>query len=354
MAQKIKFRTGTLEAYQGITPDNNTLYFIEDTLQLYKGSELYAKSYRIVDSVPTVGMEGVLYIDRVNKAIKAFENGVWVDGLNLKPVIADEVTVSGTDAVSGKAVAAYVQTAIENVTGGENATVITGIVTGSDFGTLVVTQGTEETPVSVNLDGVVLNPTYKADTRTITLPVLGADKEDIVINLGKDMVVKSGSYDAATGDLVLVLTDDSEVKIPVGDLVDTYNPSSDKSGAVQIEISNHEIKGTVLVDNSTVKINTDGKLIADFSTLVTKTAFEALEKRVAANEADITTLKTNVSNNAKDIENIKTDYLTKTDASNTYVTKADFTQDKSALQASIDGVNDAWQAAMSWGAISAQ
>lgn len=354
MAQKIKFRTGTLEAYQSISPDSNTLYFIEDTLQLYKGSELYAKSYRIVDSIPTTGIEGVLYIDRVNKEIKAFENGAWVNGLDLKPVIADKVTATGTDAVSGKAVAAYVQTAIDNVTGGENATVITGVVTGSDFGTLIVTQGAEENSVSVNLDGVVLDPTYDAETRTITLPVHGVGKEDIVINLGKDMVVKSGRYDAIENDLVLVLTDDSEVKIPVGNLVDTYNPSSDKSGAVQIEISNHEIKGTVLVDNNTVRIDSNGKLTADFSTLVTKAAFEELGRRVTANEADIRTLKTNVSDNAKDIEDIKTDYLTKIDASNTYVTKADFTKDKSALQASIDGVNDAWQAAMSWGAISAQ
>ena len=137
---QIKFRTGDLAAYNSLAAkDDNTLYFITDTLQMYKGSELFGKSYQIVDSLPTTGKEGVLYIDRTNKVIKSYENGSWVNALDVKFTVQSEVTVDGKDAVSGEAVAKYVQSAVDNVTGGTTATVITGITKGDTFGTIKFT-----------------------------------------------------------------------------------------------------------------------------------------------------------------------------------------------------------------------
>ena len=342
----IKFKTGSLAAYKALgTPDGDTLYFINDTLQLFKGSELYGKSFRVVDGIPAAGIEDVLYIDRLNKKIQTYKDGVWTDALDANIVIEDEVKADGVDAVSGKAVASYVQSAIDNVTGGATATVISGIAKGDTFGTIKVTQGSNVTPVEVNLAGVVADPTYDSETRVITLPQYG--KDALVINLGKDMVVKSGSYDADNKNLELVLTDGSKVTIPVGDLVDIYEASDDTTGAVQISISNNKIKGSVIADGTTIKV-VEGKLTADFSTLVTLEAFNALKGRVDTAEQDIITLKGNVSTINGEISSIKTTYLTKDDAASTYATAANLATTKTSLEEQIADVTTAWQAAISW------
>ncbi len=332
----IKFRTGKLSEFKAATIDNDTLYFITDTLQLYKGNQLFAKSFQVVDGFPTAGHEGVLYIDRTTKLVKTYNNGVWVDELDIKPVIADAVTVNGADAVSGKAVATYVQTAIDNITGGSNSTVVTSITAGDQFGTLKITQGATETTVSTNVGGAVVNPTYDAEGRVITLPVQGGDT--LVINLGKDMVVKSGVYNADTNELELTLTDGSLVKIPVGKLIDIYTASADKTGAVSIEISNNQVKGSVIVDNTTIQIK-DGKLVANFATLVTLEAFNALSGRVTLAETAIGELETAVASNLAAINEVKQGYLSKADAASNYATIDSVTKVQNDLTSEISAVD---------------
>lgn len=70
MANLVKFATGSSENYKSLaTKDDNTLYFLNDTLQLYKGSEIYCKSYKTVDSLPATGAENTLYIVKSSKKL---------------------------------------------------------------------------------------------------------------------------------------------------------------------------------------------------------------------------------------------------------------------------------------------
>lgn len=88
--------------------------------------------------------------------------------------------------------------------------------------------------------GSVKNPEYDQETRKITLPILQADgtTQALEINLGKDMVVKTGSFDKATQEIVLVLTDDSKVKIPAASLVDIYTGGATATIAVSVSDGN--------------------------------------------------------------------------------------------------------------------
>lgn len=61
----VNFYYGTRANFDAIdTKDPNTLYFITDTLQLYKGPDEYTKSATFVTTLPGAGeaRQGVIYI----------------------------------------------------------------------------------------------------------------------------------------------------------------------------------------------------------------------------------------------------------------------------------------------------
>lgn len=102
--------------------------------------------------------------------------------------------------------------------------------------------------------GNVKNPTYDPDTRKITLPTLQTDgtTKDLVINLGKDMVVTAGTYNTETHDIELTLTDGTVIKIAAGDLIDVYTGSTSTTTTVTVGDDNVI---TVAVRVSTVDKN---------------------------------------------------------------------------------------------------
>lgn len=298
----IKFRSGTSEQYKALIPkDANTLYFLTDTFQLYKGDQLYGKSFEVVDAFPATGVDGVLYVSK-NKAIKYYNSGAWIDALVPDTEIAADST--SENVVTSKAVAAFVLSEISKLTGGTSNAFVTSVEEDSEtVGSIVVKKGTETTKVAIKLDGIVHNATYDSETRTITLPQFNG--EDLVINLGKDLVVNSGAYDSEKQEIVLTLTSGDVVKVPVADLVNVYTASDDTTGAVQITVVGDTIKGSVIADGSTIKI-VEGVLTADFSSLVTTATFEALKGTVDVHTGDITKLKEDVSDLSSTVSTLKT------------------------------------------------
>lgn len=64
-AQKVLFRFGSKEDYRKITPDESTLYFLQDSKELYRGQNLIASSdASFVDDVPEYdeAQPNILYI----------------------------------------------------------------------------------------------------------------------------------------------------------------------------------------------------------------------------------------------------------------------------------------------------
>lgn len=356
----VKFMTGSAASFEALgTKDSNTLYFLNDTKQIYKGSELYSKSFEVVTTLPTTGVVGVLYVETSTKKLHSWNGSAFVEALDASVTIDSSVTDSSNNAVSAKAVYDFVAAEIAGFTGGSSNAFVTSILADNTaIGQFTVNKGTESTTVKVKLDGLAQTPSYDAAARKFTFPVVGGDA--VEVNLGKDLVVKSGEYDADAQKIILTIDGETEstIEIPVGDLVDVYTASADVTGAAKITISNNEIKAAVVVDDSTIHI-IDGKLVADFSTLVTKTTFEALQTKVINNEIAITNLNTNLTNridnietrvgtNETEITNIKANYVTNDSLTANYYNKTAIDTKVSTLNQSITSVQTNLNNALTW------
>ena len=235
--------------------DENKLYFCSDTKELFKGQDLYTEAVRVVDTLPENMAQGVLYV-LPSGEVKVF-NGTDVVTV-AKPYVtsvAGTLSAENTDNQVPTAKVVYdsiVEAIGEVVDGGE----LVNNVISTKAGTITVAKGaytqlTSEAAFSegtnyftkvgesyvvdqtvtaenfagkveaglfvssdetdVALKGVVVNPSYDATTRTITLPYADGT-ESLVIGLGKDIFVDptaENKYNAETGNIELFLNDSS-------------------------------------------------------------------------------------------------------------------------------------------------
>jgi hypothetical protein len=144
--------------------------------------------------------------------------------------------------------------------------------------------GSAYVALNATANGTAHDVTYVADTRTITIPMVG--KEDLVINLGKDLVVTKGEYAEASGEeparIILTLTNDDTVVIPVTDLIDVYTGGTTTTTTVSTE--GNEVAVTVKVseaENNSLTVKEDG-LFVDLSSKINKIADAAGSKVVVS------------------------------------------------------------------------
>lgn len=255
---EVKFSYGTKARYDALTPkDMDTLYFTTDTLQLFKGTTEYTKSAKMVASLPTTGqVQGVIYFRMTDYTMYIY-NGTEFVQLNRPVVTQIPGEATDDDIPSTKAVADYVQAKIE-ASEGKPGHFVTD-VTYSD-GVMSVSKNGE--PVKTTLTGVVHAPTYDADTRTIKMPVFGGD--ELVITLGKDLVVKSGVYNTETHDIELTITTGEVIKIPVGSLIDIYVGTVTATAETTVSDDNKisvNVRVSAKADNS-ITVEEDGLYVA--------------------------------------------------------------------------------------------
>lgn len=231
MAQ-VKFAYGTKARYDALAPkDMDTLYFTTDTLQLFKGTTEYTKSTKMVSALPAAGqVQGVIYFRMTDYTMHIW-NGVEFVQLNKKTITQIPADATNDDIPTTKAVADYVQAKVAAVEGikGKFVTDVT-----YNAGVLSVAKGDE--PVTTTMTGIVHEPTYDAETRTIKLPVFGGDT--LTIALGKDLVVKSGIYNTETHEIELTITTGEVIKIPVGSLIDIYIGVATSTATVTVSDDN--------------------------------------------------------------------------------------------------------------------
>lgn len=81
MANLVKFITCTAAQYVGATKDSNTLYFVSDTKQFYKGEDLYSGGkVQIVDSFPVANPEiNTIYAATSTSEVKFYNGTSFVD-----------------------------------------------------------------------------------------------------------------------------------------------------------------------------------------------------------------------------------------------------------------------------------
>lgn len=258
MAQ-VKFSYGTKARYDALSPkDMDTLYFTTDTLQLFKGTAEYTKTCKMVSALPTTGqIQGIIYFRMTDYSMHIWNGAEFVQ-LNKSTVTqipADAAT--NNDIPTTKAVADYVNAKVAEVENikGKFVTDVT-----YNAGVLSVAKGDE--PVTTTLTGVIHEPTYDAETRTIKLPVFGGDT--LTIALGKDLVVKSGIYNTETHEIELTITTGEVIKIPVGSLIDIYIGVATATATVTVSDEN-KISVNVRVSakaNNSITIEEDGLYVA--------------------------------------------------------------------------------------------
>lgn len=259
MAANVGFYYGTKANYNALSShDSDTLYFITDTLQLFKGDEEYTKSTQFVAALPTSGAkQGVIYI-RSNDLSMWRYTGTSYQQINKGYVT--EIPSSADDASDNnvpttKAVAAYVNAKLANI-GDIEGVFVTDVTYNSEAGEIVKYKG--GSGVATKLTGVANNPTWDATTRTLNIPIFGEDA--LSIEFGKDAFVTNGSYNSETKSLDLVLTTGSTVSIPVGSLVDIYTGIGTTTTTTTVNASN-QISVNVKVSasaNNQITLEEDG------------------------------------------------------------------------------------------------
>lgn len=255
---EVKFQYGTKASFEALgVKDVDTLYFLTDTLQIFKGAQEYTKSCKLVSSLPGSGqVQGIIYIRSTDFTLHIWNGSEFVQ-INRPVVTAIPASATDDNIPTTKAVADYVTSKVAEVVGGKGVFVTD--VTYSN-GVLSVAKGDE--PVATTLTGVVHEPTYDSDTRTIKLPVFGGD--ELVINLGKDLVVESGTYNDEENQIELTITSGDVIKIPVGSLIDIYVGVATSTAEVTVS-SNNEISVKVKVSakaNNSIVIEEDGLYVA--------------------------------------------------------------------------------------------
>ena len=275
---EVSFMYGTKQNYDALTTkDVNTLYFLTDTLQLFKGSEEYTKTAKLVSSLPETGqVQGCIYVKLPDFSMYIY-NGVEFVQINKTYTTSIPASPTDDDVPTTKAVATYVTNKIADVVGGVG-TFVTDVSYVPATGILSVAKGTD--PVNTVLTGVVNNPTYDATTRTIQLPVFGGDT--LTIALGKDAFVESGSYDSEKETIELVLTSGDKVSIPVGSLIDIYTGIATSTATVTVSADNKisvNVKVSAVANNAIV-IEEDG-LYVSVPDAYTKAEVDAKVKAVS-------------------------------------------------------------------------
>lgn len=255
---EVKFQYGTKTSFEALgVKDNDTLYFITDTLQIFKGAQEYTKSCKLVSALPGSGqVQGVIYIRSTDFTLHIWNGAEYVQ-INRPVVTAIPASASDENIPTTKAVADYVTAKVSEVVGGKGI-FVTDVTYNN--GVLSVAKGDE--PIATTLTGVVHEPTYDATTRTIKMPVFGGD--ELVINLGKDLVVSSGSYNDETNEIELTITSGEVIKIPVGSLIDVYVGIATSTAEVTVSDDNKisvKVRVSAKVNNS-ITIEEDGLYVA--------------------------------------------------------------------------------------------
>lgn len=201
------------------------------------------------DDTPTdVVVPGVL------TGVAAGSNAAQIAITNSTAASSGNVTVPGviTAAAAGNSAG---QIDFTNSTSASSGSVtVPGVITGlamasgaNTDGVLSITKTTGNAE-TLTINGVVTTPTWNSTTRTLTLPVNGA-QNPVVVDIGKDLVLESGSYDPSTKKLILVLNDEeqTEIEIDVSDLVDEYTAGN--TSTVEMSLSNsNEFTANVRID----------------------------------------------------------------------------------------------------------
>lgn len=219
MADMVKWAVATKASFAGLgAKDANTIYFLSDTFEIFKGANAYAKGVEAFDGIaarPAVGAEGRLYIDSTNKAGYVYANNAWTQVL---AGVATEVVADSADVVTGGAVKTYVDAQIADVTGGA----LTAVEYNQATKELSVTKAGQTTTKKIT--GVATGISYN-NGKLVISDVDGAEVGSV--NLELERYLQDAYYDEATASLVFEVKvegaeEATKISVPAAEFVTLY------------------------------------------------------------------------------------------------------------------------------------
>lgn len=309
------------------TKTADKLYFISDTHEIYKGTQLFNESVTLVTEFPASGAAGRLYVDSTTLEGKIWNGTAWT------PVIQPvQSTLSATDTakpVSGKAVAGYVAAELAKVTGSK--TLVAGVAYTQATNALTVTMADKST-TSVPLTGTAVDLTYDSKTGELKVKNASGTALGTGVKLDLERFVKEATYDKENKKIILSFNDESTpLEIEVGDLVDTYTAKS--STTVSLTVTGNEFTAEAIVsadEGNMLKKTANGLFVAatDVSGKIDKVA-DATANAVATLTADgqVADSKVKIGGAA----------LAETTNASTLATEAAVAAVRTALQTAING-----------------
>lgn len=297
---------GTQAQYDALSSkDNNKLYFCTDTGKIYKGNVDFSSSVVMAASKPEKPVVGKVYILADTNTVEAYNGTDWtVISYPTSTTIAEGST--DQQVASAKAVYDFVVAKIAEVTGG--AATVTAITAGDTAGTFKYTTGDKQDH-TITLNGLAGTPTWDADQRKLTIPVIGGDP--VVVDIGKDIFLDStgdNSYHADTKEIWLTLNNGTTIKIPAGELVDVYTGKATQSANVTVNGKEISVDVVVRPDEDTtftngLKVGEKG-LYVDLSSFATTEALNAAKTEL---EGKITEVKTTADSNKSTLDTLTAD-----------------------------------------------
>lgn len=237
----VLFKFGNQAAYDALASssgyDTNSLYFIEDTARLYKGSVLMSEQVIFGSDVPefNTALSGRIYVvttgDSVSLYVKGATQMVVAGGGSIEPgsitninVFDDSILTTSTELTSGElpdndttiptsgAVKTAIEQAVSNLT--DDITALGDPVTGasaerneSNNGTVItLTRASGTNPITVNVSDLFLTSAeYDAGTHTLKLYVQGVT-DPVEVDLSTLIPQAVTTEDVELADTITVTT----------------------------------------------------------------------------------------------------------------------------------------------------
>ena len=264
------------DALASVNPD--ALYFLEDRGKLFLGEREITECLMFVESwdLPNLPILGKFYLNTVTGEFKC------CDAHGLRTIVPPiGKTIDAFDdpqkrdyLASIGAIKDYVLREIQHSTAG-----VTDVSFDPVEGNIDIVKNGE--PVSVPITGVAHSPTY--ENLVITIPVYGS--EDIVIDIPKDMFVRSGRYEpdyplpdppGGHGPAIVLVVGDGEhsqeIVIPAASLVQIYTGGTTDTLTVRVNQATGVINGDVNIADvlNNLLTATENGLMVDGSGLARK------------------------------------------------------------------------------------
>lgn len=275
-ANLVKWAITTAKAYVALeTKDNNTLYFLQDTGEIYRGTVSFSDSVKFVADFPESGALGKVYIHNTTLEGKVYtgKSGGWKTIIH---PIATTVEAQGATPVSGKAVHEFVTGEFT----AKLAELYKDVAYDGVTKELTFTAQGGDTK-KVGITGFIHNAKFDGNSGNLTLEVQGG--EAVVINLPKENFVTGGRYDADSQKIILTLQTGGTVEIPAQDLVDVYTGKASQTATVTVSESNEiSVDVTVSGDAGNALTTKSNGLFVDVSGKADKVAGEHADELLTA------------------------------------------------------------------------